>query len=227
MKTAIVSDLHLGADNCQRKLLEGFLISRPFDRLILNGDTLDGLKLNRLSRKDWWVIERLSGLAVAGDLTVVLGNHDHQTKKPASRCVLPGLLHIAGCSDWTEVPMGATGPKYLVMHGDHFDPLLGTPLITEAADWIYRIAQQISKKAARWLKRKTKHTGGALDRLVAAGRTHAQLGGYAGLVLGHTHHAADETLGGLHYLNSGCWTEAPASYVLFDDTSRPRFCWYE
>lgn len=35
-------------------------------------------------------------------------------------------------------------------------------------------------------------------------------------ICGHTHHAAADTAGAVHYYNSGCWTENPAHYLTLD-----------
>lgn len=58
MTTLIISDLHLGAINSRTDLLAELLV-QDFDRLILNGDTIDSLDFRRFRRRDWAVIELL------------------------------------------------------------------------------------------------------------------------------------------------------------------------
>ena len=36
------------------------------------------------------------------------------------------------------------------------------------------------------------------------------------IVTGHTHFADDVHISGTHYINSGCWTEPPCSYLVAD-----------
>jgi UDP-2,3-diacylglucosamine pyrophosphatase LpxH len=47
---------------------------------------------------------------------------------------------------------------------------------------------------------------------------HARTLGYEGIVTGHTHFADDLHIDGMHYVNSGCWTEPPCAYVVADNS---------
>ena len=46
-KTIILSDIHLGTKNCQASKVNHFLKHSTADRIILNGDIIDGWNLKR------------------------------------------------------------------------------------------------------------------------------------------------------------------------------------
>jgi UDP-2,3-diacylglucosamine pyrophosphatase LpxH len=48
---------------------------------------------------------------------------------------------------------------------------------------------------------------------------HARKRGVAGVICGHTHFSEDTQCSDIHYVNTGCWTEAPCSYVLINGAS--------
>src|SRR5579862_6803233 len=75
MITLILSDLHLGAHNSRTDLLAQILNS-DYDRLILNGDTIDNLHFGRLRRCDWRIIEILRTIGRERELVLIRGNHD-------------------------------------------------------------------------------------------------------------------------------------------------------
>ena len=75
MNTIIVSDLHLGARNSRTDLLAELLDSN-FDRLILNGDTVDSADLRRFRPADWRILDTLRAIAESRELVFVRGNPD-------------------------------------------------------------------------------------------------------------------------------------------------------
>ena len=88
-------------------------------------------------------------------------------------------------------------------------------MVISAAEAVYNGCQRIdpSHRLARYLKHKSKwfcHAVAALRREAIAA---AQRRNLAGVILGHTHVAADERIDGVHYVNCGCWTERPATFV--------------
>ena len=74
-RTVIVSDLHLGACNSQTAALSD-LLHTEFDRLILNGDTLDHLNLRRYRANHWAVLEQLKRVAKEREVVLLRGNHE-------------------------------------------------------------------------------------------------------------------------------------------------------
>jgi UDP-2,3-diacylglucosamine pyrophosphatase LpxH len=111
------------------------------------------------------------------------------------------------------------GRPYLVLHGDRFDPTLNYYVVSEMADWCYQLSQKVNKKLAKWLKKKSKKWGGILEMVRQQSVAHARTKGFEGVVTGHTHYADDVHVEGVHYVNTGCWTEPPCTYVTVEADS--------
>ena len=162
MKTLIVSDLHLGSRNSQALAFSRFLHSR-FDRLILNGDTVNNLNLKKLRPEHWKVISELRKTAQERELILIRGNHDYKKADDNPFGPQDVLATLLGVPFHEEYQLDVGFRRYLVLHGDRFDPTLSWPLITDAADACYNSVQKVNKKAAKWLKRKAKTLGGVVE----------------------------------------------------------------
>jgi UDP-2,3-diacylglucosamine pyrophosphatase LpxH len=228
MTTILVSDIHLGARNHRTDLLAELLRS-DYDRLILNGDTVDRLDFRRFRPDDWRIIDQLRTLAHQRELVLIRGNHDGVAPLTLPSPPFPGgegrvrgaefgsldaLAHLLDAEWYEEYELQVGADRYLVLHGDQFDRTLNLSWIGDAADWFYRQAQRGSSRFARFLKGRVKHWGGVVD-CVRYGAVRAALErGYAGVITGHTHFCHDEIIDGVHYLNTGCWVDWPCSYVV-------------
>ncbi len=231
MRTLLLSDIHLGNRHCNTALLNEVLDRQPYDRLILNGDTLNSVNLRKLTGPHWSVLDRLRKLARSRELILIRGNHDHEgdhvpnfngtghlngtgaaIEKPGigTANVLPGLLDVPMQEEYR---LDVGGKKYLVLHGDRFDPTLNYPVVTEVACFCYQLTTKVNKKLAKWLKKKSKRWGGVLEFVRGKSVEHAQILGVDGVITGHTHFAEDSRVDHVHYLNTGCWTEYPCSYI--------------
>ena len=127
----VVSDLHLGSDNCQADELVTFLeqvrsAELPARRLILNGDVFDSIDFRRLRKPHWKVLSLLRKLSDRVEITWINGNHDG----PAE--IVSHLLGV-GVSD--EIILDSGGKRVLLLHGHRFDEFLERyPLTTALAD---------------------------------------------------------------------------------------------
>jgi UDP-2,3-diacylglucosamine pyrophosphatase LpxH len=212
MLTLIVSDIHLGSRNSQTALLSS-LLRTDFDRLILNGDTINNLNLKKFKPHHWGVIERLRAIARERELILIRGNHDGQPVQGKRFGPLDVLATLLDVELHEEYPLTVAGREYLVLHGDRFDPTLQWPLLTDAADWCYQATQKLNKRAAKWLKRRVKRLGGVVEFVKRRAARYARSVGCEGIIAGHTHFSDDEWLEGVHYLNTGCWVDRPCTYV--------------
>jgi UDP-2,3-diacylglucosamine pyrophosphatase LpxH len=211
MKTLIVSDLHLGARNSRTDLIAG-LLEEDFDRLVLNGDTVDRPDLRRFRPCDWRVIDDLRGVARSRELVLVRGNHDvpdHGDRERATN-LLTGLLDTELRDEYV---LDVGGDRYLVVHGDRFDVTMNLTWVGDAADLVYQGVQRVSRSAAHFLKASSKHVCGVVGAVQRGALAHARQRGFAGVITGHTHFHHDEFIDGLHYLNTGCWVDHPCTYV--------------
>jgi len=218
MRTLILSDLHLGSKNSHTHQILDVLNREHCDRLILNGDTINNLNLRKFKDRHWRVVDKLRELARSRELVLIRGNHDydHQARRNGgygAHAVLPALLGVPMVEDYS-LAVGAR--SYLVMHGDRFDPTLNYSLVSDMAGWCYEFSQKLNKKLAKWLKKKSKRWTGVLECVRARSVEHARREGHEGMVTGHTHFAEDMHIEGIHYVNSGCWTEPPCAYVVAD-----------
>lgn len=90
----VLSDIHLGSDNCQAKALCRFLEviadgEIGVERLILNGDAFDSFDFRRLTKNQWRVLSPIRKLSDQVEITWIAGNHDGSAE------VVSHLLGIA------------------------------------------------------------------------------------------------------------------------------------
>jgi UDP-2,3-diacylglucosamine pyrophosphatase LpxH len=210
--TIVLSDLHLGARNSRTECLAA-LLETDFDRLILNGDTVDAFDLRRFRRGHWRIVEQLRAISRERELILVRGNHEGlpvDATRFGRLDVLASLLETPLREEYElDLPTG----RYLVLHGDRFDKTLNLTWLGDLADWGYRQIQRSSERMAAWLKRRVKRLG-SVDECVRIGALElARHRGYVGVITGHTHYPEDSWFDGIHYLNTGCWVDLPCNYV--------------
>jgi UDP-2,3-diacylglucosamine pyrophosphatase LpxH len=234
MTTLIVSDIHLGSPNSQAGPFLR-LLRTEFDRLILNGDTINNLNLKKLRPKHWKVLSRLREIALERELILIRGNHDGETRdgyhieetgKKGHFGPLDVLSSLLSVPMHDEYLLPSGDRNYLVTHGDRFDPTLSWPLLTDTADWCYQAVQKVNKKAAKWLKRKVKHLGGVVEIVKRGSVKRARELDCHGVITGHTHYCDDEQFEGIHFLNAGCWVDRICTYVRADE-DHVRLCTWD
>ena len=212
----VISDLHLGSDNCQAKALVHFLEgvrrgSLPTHRLILNGDVFDSIDFRRLRKQHWKVLSLIRKLSDEVETVWVNGNHDG----PAEI-----VSHLLGVAVRDEVVVESGGRRVLFLHGHRFDGFLERyPLTTRVADCVYRFLQWVDK--SHHVARQAKRTSKTFLRCVRAVQEksveYARRRGCDAVCCGHTHHPVAFTGGPVHYFNGGCWTERPCHYLALAD----------
>src|SRR6185369_4558102 len=94
-----------------------------FDRLILNGDTIDSLDFRRFRRWDWNILELLQTIARQRELVLIRGNHDG-AGDPEGGGGLAVLPHLLGVPMIEEYEVETAEGRLLVLHGDQFDRTL-------------------------------------------------------------------------------------------------------
>lgn len=215
--TLIVSDVHLGTRNSHRAPLAQ-LLETDFDRLILNGDTVDDLNFRRFRPWDWAILHQLRLIARDHELVLIRGNHDgpRQDATPGFG-PLDVLAELLDADLREEYFLRVGGRRYLVLHGDQFDGSLNLTRIGHAADCVYNQLQRCSRSFARWLKRRVKRWCGVVTGVRRGAVACARRRNCQGVITGHTHYHDDEYLDGIHYLNSGCWVDRPCTYLRADD----------
>jgi len=225
-KTIVISDVHLGTNDCKIREVNHFLKHTRCDRLILNGDIIDAWKLKQTRR--WpnshtrFVRLILKKLEKKDTQIIYLrGNHDDVLAKfmPVNFekfSVVEDFIH--------ETPRG----KYLVLHGDVFDTITKNfVFLAYIGDWGYTQLMRLNRlynKIRAWQGKEYYSLSKAVKARVKKAVNHishfedhiaklAKSRGCIGVMCGHIHTAADRMIGDIHYLNSGDWVESLTAIV--------------
>lgn len=213
----IISDLHLGSEVCQAKMIEKFLTKMkdkelPTKQLILNGDVFDSWDFRRLKKNHWGVLSRLRSLSDEIHIVWINGNHDGPAEV---------VSHLLGVEVAEDIVIDSGGKKILVLHGHRFDSFISNhPFITSIADYFYRKMQYIDKGFywARCAKRASKTFLRCSQKIEAKAIEYARKNECNMVCCGHTHLELEHPNEfGVGYFNSGCWTELPCSYLTILD----------
>jgi UDP-2,3-diacylglucosamine pyrophosphatase LpxH len=212
LDAVIVSDFHLGTENCQAKFITGLLkriesgeiLTR---QLILNGDVFQSLDFRRLRKKHWKVLSLLRKLSDDMEIIWIAGNHD------GSADIISHLLGVDVCEEYVL----ESGPeKILIFHGHQYDRFIDDhPILTWLADCVYAFLQWIDK--SHYLAKVAKHGSKTFLRCAKkienGAVARARDRGCTIVTCGHTHAALANIDQPIPYYNSGCWTELPCTYL--------------
>ena len=230
VRTVIISDVHLGTADCKIREVNHFLQHTRCDKLILNGDIIDGWQLSRSGRwtKAHTRFIRLVLKKIEKRDTKVIylrGNHDDIL---ASFLPLQlENLHIV--DDYVhETPRG----RYLVLHGDVFDTITRNfVFLAHLGDWGYRTLLALNRAYNAWrawrgleywslskaIKARVKSAVNHISKFEDHLAKLAEDRECVGIICGHIHTASDKMLRNVHYLNSGDWVESLTAIVEHDD----------
>ncbi|MEZ0224947.1 MAG: UDP-2,3-diacylglucosamine diphosphatase [Alphaproteobacteria bacterium] len=224
----IISDLHIGMKFGAGDMLCEFLHNVKCDRLILNGDIIDGRLLNHRRPKDLperqkRVLDAINRKIAEGtEVIYIPGNHDITLRRMDVAGKTFMGVKIEQSMDFTD----PKGRKFLILHGDQFDQrekraeelpdwLLGS--LERANEALTTISAAVDKVTQATLRARFNLAGrvrGLLENnkrrhrdLERQALKHAQEKGYDGVICGHTHKAACKTKDGLSYMNSGDWVD--------------------
>jgi len=212
LDAVIISDLHLGCDNCQAKyvcellerITEGDLLT---SRLILNGDVFDSFDFRRLNKNHWKVLSLIRKLSDHLEILWVAGNHDGSAEV---------ISHLLGVTVQDDCILESGKERFLILHGHRFDAFIDKhPILTWMADRLYNFLQWIDR--SHYFAKLAKHGSKTFlrcARLIEESATElARRRGCSAAVCGHTHHACAHVDQPIPYFNSGCWTELPCTYL--------------
>jgi UDP-2,3-diacylglucosamine pyrophosphatase LpxH len=216
LDAVILSDLHLGCDNCQAKRVVRFLEQihhgkLKTQRLILNGDVFDSIDFRRLHKSHWKVLSLIRKLSDHIDIIWLCGNHDGSAE------IISHLLGVTVEDDFTL----ESGPeKILILHGHLFDAFIDKhPILTWLGDCVYAFLQWIDRThtLAKVAKRGSKTFLRCARKIQEGAVELARKRGCTAVCCGHTHVAAVNHEHEVPYYNSGCWTELPGTYLTVRD----------
>jgi UDP-2,3-diacylglucosamine pyrophosphatase LpxH len=226
VRTAWISDLHLGTPGCQAGALLDFLRALECDTLYLVGDIIDGWQL----RRSWYwpqahndVVQKLLRKARKGTRVIyVPGNHDEFARRYAH-------LHFGGVEVVEDfVHVTADGRRLWVTHGDLFDGVVQcAKWLAHLGDALYTVALQLNRhlnsmrarlglpywSLSKYLKLKVKRAVSYVSDFETAVAREARRRGVDGVVCGHIHHAEMRRIDGVLYCNDGDWVESLTALV--------------
>jgi UDP-2,3-diacylglucosamine pyrophosphatase LpxH len=226
LRSAFISDIHLGTRDCRADLLLEFLKSVHVDTLYLVGDVVD---MWSLQRNVFWpqshndVVRALLGKAKHGTRVIfVPGNHDEVFRDLAGSVF--GNLEI----HHEYVHETADRRRFLVLHGDEFDGVVKcSRWLAQLGSWVYDVLVWLNRhvNAARrafgfphWslvshLKQMSRNAVQYIANFEEAVAYAAYRRGVDGVVCGHIHRPALTKLDGVLYCNDGDWIESCSALV--------------
>lgn len=241
-QTVILSDVHLGTESCKVREVNHFLRHVRCEKLILNGDIIDGWSLSR--RGGWtsghtrFIRNVLRMMEKRATQVIYLrGNHDDVLRHFLPVAV-DGLEIVE--EHLHETPHG----RYLVIHGDVFDAVTQhTKWLAVLGDIGYQSLLSFNRlynryrawrgkeyySIAKVIKARVKKAVSHISNFESHIQTLAKARGCKGIICGHIHTPADKMVGDLHYLNSGDWVESMTAIVehhdgRFEVLGYPEFC---
>ena len=216
LDAVILSDIHLGSDNCQAKSV-CHLLERIAERelatarLILNGDVFDSIDFRRLTKSHWKVLSLVRKLSDQIEITWLCGNHDGSAEI---------ISHLLGVTVMDDVILESGGERILILHGHIFDEFLDNhPILTWVGDQVYWFLQWVdgSHRVAKYAKHKSKTFLRCAKKIEEDAIRAARKRGCTTVCCGHSHHAVARTELPIPYFHSGCWTELPCTYLTVAD----------
>jgi UDP-2,3-diacylglucosamine pyrophosphatase LpxH len=231
-RTIILSDVHLGAPDCQIDKVNHFLKHTDSERLILNGDIIDGWSLGRRGgwKRDHTRFIRLVLKKIEKRRTEVVylrGNHDDILDR-----FLP--MRFGGLSVVDRYILDTIQGRYLVIHGDAFDAVTQhSRLLAILGDIGYQSLLRVNRLYNRYrawrgkeyfslskaIKARTKSVVNYISRFEQQVESFTRRHDCTGFICGHIHTPEDKRIGDIHYLNSGDWIESNTALVEHFDGS--------
>jgi UDP-2,3-diacylglucosamine pyrophosphatase LpxH len=225
-KTIVLSDIHLGTKASRAKEVSRFLKSNTCDKLILNGDIIDGWQLRKggkWKKKHTRFFRTVLKMMEKHKTEVIYlrGNHDDFMDN-----ILPfafGNIHLV-----KDYIYHSHGQKFLILHGDVFDSITtGFRWIAKLGDVGYTFLLWVNKIYNYWrlrrglpyyslsqvVKQKVKSAVSYISNYEEELVKLARSKGCNGVICGHIHHPAITQYSDILYLNSGDWVESLTALV--------------
>jgi len=225
-KTIVLSDIHLGTEGSKAKEVTWFLKHNICEKLILNGDIIDGWQLKKSGRwknKHTKFFKRVLKMIDDHGTEVIYlrGNHDDFLDQ-----IIP--MQLGKISVQRDCFIESGDKKLYVIHGDVFDS------ITTNLKWIAKLGdigytfllwlnQRYNKYRERRglpyyslsqaVKSKVKSAISYIQDYEEQLAIMARIKKCDGIICGHIHQPALKTIDGILYMNSGDWVESLTALV--------------
>ena len=210
MNVIVISDLHIGSKYFHRRQFKYFLDHLPEDcDLILNGDIVER-PISKLEPDDRRTLSRIKEISSRQTVVWVQGNHDIGLIPQSFGSVL-------------QKPMHAIGKRLLITHGHNFDEVMPhNKAFMKAFQQLHALRVRLGAKpvhVAEYAKKWKSFYRILRKNVMLNAVNDAHEKGFQAVTCGHTHHAEDEIVKGIRYINTGAWTELPAYYLVISADS--------
>lgn len=225
-RTIFISDVHLGTPSCQANYLLDFLETATADRIILVGDIIDLIAMQKrvyLPASHQAVIDKLIALA-ASDTEVIYipGNHDHLLRKFCGQTI--SNIKLMRRLEYRS----KDNRKFMVSHGDEFDSILQTGefllllgdishnlllKLNTIVSAIRRTLQLPYWSLSGYLKSRISKATQFINRYEHLAAYSSRKNDYDGFICGHIHFASLKRFQNVLYGNCGDWVEHCTSLV--------------
>jgi UDP-2,3-diacylglucosamine pyrophosphatase LpxH len=225
-RTIIISDVHLGTPNSKVQEVNHFLRHTHSEKLILNGDIIDGWQLRRGTK---WTKQHtrfvrlvLKKLEKRDTKVIYLrGNHDDILAR-----FLP--LEFGGLDIVEDHIHEGVSQRYLVLHGDVFDSVTKNfVILSHLGDFGYKLLLRLNRiynqfrawrgkeyySLSKAIKARVKSAVNYVSKFEERIAGLARQRGCQGVICGHIHTPEIRMIGSVHYLNSGDWVESLTALV--------------
>ncbi len=226
LRTAFVSDVHLGSRGCRATELLEFLDAVRMDELVIVGDLIDFWSLRR---SFYWppehnaVLRAILGKAKQGTRVIyVPGNHDAEMREFVGSAF--GLIEIRR----DHVHRTAAGERLLVLHGDEFDGVVKcSRWLAAFGSHVYDLTLDLNRhfnrirgalgysywSLASYLKDRVPNARQYIESFEHAVAHEARRRGVDGVICGHIHRPQLRQIEGLLYCNDGDWVESCTALI--------------
>jgi UDP-2,3-diacylglucosamine pyrophosphatase LpxH len=225
LRTAWISDVHLGTRTSNAAALLSFLKDYELETLYIVGDLIDGWQMQR---GIYWpqehndVIQKLLRKARKGTRIVYIpGNHDEFV---AGFCGSYGDIAIQK----QAIHLTADGRRILVIHGHELDTVVqNARWLAFAGDLGYQFLLGLNPlinffrrrlglgywSLSAYAKKRVKDAVNFIGEFEAAIVRYAQQSGVDAVLCGHIHNAGIRQVGAVTYYNCGDWVESCSALV--------------
>ncbi|MCU0326754.1 MAG: UDP-2,3-diacylglucosamine diphosphatase [Spirosomaceae bacterium] len=226
-RTIVLSDIHLGTSGSKAKEVTDFLKENRCEKLILNGDIIDGWQLKKYGiwkKKHTAFFRIILKIMDKYDTKVIYlrGNHDDFLDQ-----ILP-LVVGKQFQIRRDYVLQSGDKRFFVTHGDVFDSITtGMRWLAHLGDLGYTLLLWLNKKYNQYrewrglkyyslsqqIKHKVKLAVSYMDDFEQKLAELAKARGCDGIICGHIHQPAIREINGIVYMNSGDWVETMSALV--------------
>ena len=226
-RTVIISDVHLGSEGSKAKEVTAFLKSITCEKLILNGDIIDGWQLKKggsWKKKHTNFFRTILKMIETQNTKVVYlrGNHDDFLDQ-----IIPFSLGKS-FSIQRDCVISSGKKMFFITHGDIFDSVTSRfKWLAHLGDIGYTFLLTINKlynqyrawrgfpyySFSQMIKQKVKNAVNYVSDFEEKLAELAKANNCDGIICGHIHKPAIRQIENITYMNSGDWVESMTALV--------------